>query len=55
VVVKVRERLTVSKQTMHRVHIERLNLKKFNNVEGMEQYHVEISNSLQFWKAQTCR
>jgi hypothetical protein len=44
VVAKVRERLAVSKQTMHRVHAERFNLKKLNRVEGKEQYHVEISN-----------
>jgi hypothetical protein len=29
---------------MHRFHIERYNLKKFNEVEGKEQYHVKISN-----------
>jgi dihydrodipicolinate reductase len=34
VVAKVGERLTVSKQTTHRVHIERFNLKKLNEVEG---------------------
>jgi hypothetical protein len=45
VVAKVRERLAVSKQTMHRVHIERFNLKKLNEVEGKEQYCAEISNS----------
>jgi hypothetical protein len=28
VVAKVRERLAVSKQTMHRVHLERFNLKR---------------------------
>jgi hypothetical protein len=44
VVAKVRERLAVSKQTMHRVHMERFNLKKLNEVEGKEQYRVEISN-----------
>ncbi|PNF36242.1 hypothetical protein B7P43_G08703 [Cryptotermes secundus] len=38
------ERLAVSKQTMHRVHMERFNLKKLNKVEGIEQYHVEILN-----------
>ncbi|PNF26376.1 hypothetical protein B7P43_G17900 [Cryptotermes secundus] len=37
---KVRERLAVSKQTTHRVHIERFNLKKLNEVEGKEQYCV---------------
>jgi hypothetical protein len=34
VVAKVRERLAVSKQTAHRVHMERFNLKKLNEVEG---------------------
>jgi hypothetical protein len=33
-----------SKQTTHRVHVERFNLKKLNEVEGKEQYRVEISN-----------
>jgi hypothetical protein len=42
VVAKVRERLAVSTQTTHRVHKERFNLKKLNEVEGTEQYHVEI-------------
>ncbi|PNF31391.1 hypothetical protein B7P43_G04056, partial [Cryptotermes secundus] len=36
VVAKVRERLAVSKQTTHRVHMERFNIK---------QYRVKISNS----------
>jgi hypothetical protein len=44
VVAKVRERLAVSKQVIHRVHMERFNFKKLNEVEGKEQYHVEISN-----------
>jgi hypothetical protein len=35
---KVRERLAVSKRTTHRVHMERFNLKKLNEVEGKEQY-----------------
>jgi hypothetical protein len=42
--IKVRERLALSKQTMHRVHMQRFNLKKLNEIEGKEQYHVEISN-----------
>jgi endonuclease/exonuclease/phosphatase family metal-dependent hydrolase len=42
VVPKVRERLTVSKQTMHRVHMEMFNLKGLNEVEVKEQYRVEI-------------
>jgi hypothetical protein len=41
VVAKVRERLAVSKQ---RFHMERFNLKKLNNLDDKEQYHVEVSN-----------
>jgi hypothetical protein len=44
VVAKVMERLAVSKQTAHRVRMERFNLKILNEVEGKEQYCVEISN-----------
>jgi hypothetical protein len=44
VVAKVRERLAVTKQMTHRFHMERFNLKKLNEVEGKEQYHIEISN-----------
>jgi ABC-type transporter Mla maintaining outer membrane lipid asymmetry ATPase subunit MlaF len=43
VAAKLRERLAVSKQIMQRFHIERLNLKNLNVVEGKEQYPVEIS------------
>jgi hypothetical protein len=44
VVAKVREGLAVSKQTTHRVHMERFNLKKLNEVEGKKQCLIEISN-----------
>jgi hypothetical protein len=44
VVAKVRERLAVGKQTAHRIHMERFNLMKLNEVEGKEQNCVEISN-----------
>jgi hypothetical protein len=44
VVAKVRERLAVSKQIMHKFHMGRLNLKKLNEVQGKEQYQVQISN-----------
>ncbi|PNF26444.1 hypothetical protein B7P43_G16449, partial [Cryptotermes secundus] len=37
-------KLAVSRQTTHRFHTERFNLKKINEVEGKEQYCVEISN-----------
>jgi hypothetical protein len=49
-VAKVRERLAVSKQTAHRVHMERFDLKKLNDVEGKEQYCVEISNRFAAWE-----
>jgi hypothetical protein len=44
VVVKVGERLAVSKQTTHRVYMKRFSLKKLNEAEVKEQYRVEISN-----------
>jgi hypothetical protein len=44
VVAKVRERLAVNKQRSHRFHMERFNLEKLNDVEGKEQFRVEVSN-----------
>jgi hypothetical protein len=44
VVAEVKERLAVSKQTMHRVHMERFNLKKLKEGEDKEQYRVKISS-----------
>jgi hypothetical protein len=44
VVANVRERLSVNKQTSHRFHMERFNLKKLNAVEGKGQYRVEVTN-----------
>jgi hypothetical protein len=41
-VAKIRERLAMSKQTKQRVHMERFNIKKLKEVEGKEQYRVEI-------------
>jgi hypothetical protein len=35
-VAKVRERLAVNKQRSQRLHMERFNLKKLNEVEGKE-------------------
>jgi glycosyltransferase involved in cell wall biosynthesis len=43
-VAKVRERLVVNKQTSHRFHMERFNLKKLNVDKGKEKYQVEVSN-----------
>jgi hypothetical protein len=48
VVAKVRERLAVSKQTAHRYHMEKFNLKKLSEVEGKVQYCIEISNTSRF-------
>jgi hypothetical protein len=42
VVAKVRDRLAVSKRTTHRVHMERFNLKKLNEVEGKGQHLVAV-------------
>jgi hypothetical protein len=39
-----RERLSMSTQTTHRVHMERFSLQKLNQVEGKEQYRVKTSN-----------
>jgi phosphomevalonate kinase len=44
VVTKVRERLAMNKQRSQRFLMERFNLKKLNDVEGKEQFRVEISN-----------
>jgi hypothetical protein len=44
VVAKVTERLEVNKQRSQRLHMEMFNLKKLNEVEGKEQFRVEVSN-----------
>jgi hypothetical protein len=41
---KFRERLAVSKQTMQKLYMEMFNFKLFNEVDGKEQYQVEILN-----------
>jgi hypothetical protein len=43
-VAKIRERIAVNKQGSHKFHMERLNLKKLNEVEGKVKYRVEVSN-----------
>jgi hypothetical protein len=43
-VANVRERLAVNKQRSQSFHMERFNLKKLNEIEGKEQYRVEVSN-----------
>jgi hypothetical protein len=44
-VAKVRERLAVNKQRSQRFDMEKFNLEKLNDVEGKEQFRVEVSNS----------
>jgi len=44
VVVKVRERLAVSKQAAQKLDGERFNLRKLNELEDMQQYQIEIKN-----------
>jgi hypothetical protein len=44
VAAKVRDRLAVNKQRSHSLHTERFNLKKLNELEGKEQFRVEVSN-----------
>jgi hypothetical protein len=44
VVAKVGERLAVNKQRSQRFNMKLFNLKKLNDVEGKEQFHVEVSN-----------
>jgi hypothetical protein len=44
---KLGQKLAVSRQTMHRFHMERFNLEKLNQGEGKEQYWVEISNGFE--------
>jgi hypothetical protein len=43
-VAKVKERLAVNKENSHSFHMKGFNLKKLNEVEGKEKYHVEVSN-----------
>jgi hypothetical protein len=44
VLAKVRERLAVNKQRSQIFHMERVYLKKLEEVEGKEQFHVGVSN-----------
>jgi hypothetical protein len=44
VVAKVGEGLAVNKQRSQRFDMERYNLKKLNEVEGKEQFRVEVLN-----------
>jgi hypothetical protein len=45
VVAKVRDRLAVNKRRSHINRTESFYLKKLNEVEGKEQYHVEVLNT----------
>jgi len=45
-VVKFRDRLSVSKQGAQKFNVERLNLKQLNEVKGGTQYQPKFSNSV---------
>jgi hypothetical protein len=45
VVVKVTERLMISKWSMQKLYIERFNLKKLFKVESKEEYEFKTSNN----------
>jgi hypothetical protein len=34
----------VTRQRLHRFHMEMFNLRKLNEVEGKEKYYIEVSN-----------
>jgi hypothetical protein len=44
VVTKVRERVSISKQTAQQFDMERLNLRKLSEMEVRKQYQIKISN-----------
>jgi hypothetical protein len=43
-VAKVRRRLAVNKQRLHKFNMEMFNISELNSIEGKEKYHVEVSN-----------
>jgi hypothetical protein len=45
VVTKLRERISLSKRARQKFDLERLDLKKLDDIEVKEKYQVEISNS----------
>jgi hypothetical protein len=50
VLAKVMERLAVSKQNMHRFHMERFNLKKFNGYREKSNIVLKFKIGSQLWK-----
>ena len=49
-VAKVRERFSVSKQETLNFNMERLNLRKLNELEVRKEYQIEITNRFAAWK-----
>jgi hypothetical protein len=49
-VANVWEILAVNRQKLHRLHIEKFNLKILNQAEGKKKYHVEVSNRFAAFK-----
>jgi hypothetical protein len=52
VVAKVGERLSVSKETTHRGHVERFNLKNLNEVEGIKS-SIVLKSQIGSWPWKT--
>jgi hypothetical protein len=44
VAAKLRERLALNKQRLHRFYMDRFNLKELSEVECKQKYRVEVSN-----------
>jgi len=51
-VVKVKEKLAVTKQETQKFDVERFNLRKLNELKARKQYQLKISKSLQLWRTQ---
>jgi hypothetical protein len=43
-VVKLKQRISVSKRTRQKFGLQKFDLKKLNDIEVMEKYQVEVSN-----------
>jgi hypothetical protein len=49
-VVKVKERIYISKLGMQKFYMERINLKIIKNVDVKEHYQTKTTQGLQLWK-----
>jgi hypothetical protein len=44
VMAEIKEGIAVTKQGSHKFQMERFNLKKLNEIEAKDKYHVQVSN-----------